>query len=337
MSAFVLVAALLTLLVLGAIFVPLLRRGATPAARGLAVATAVMFVAGGALLYPAWSTWEWDRPEPAADSPVAMVGKLARRLEKQPEDLPGWLMLGKSYAVLGQLYMEQGQEDHARSQYALSARAFQRADTLAKGKSRDALIGLGEVLVELDSNALAGRAGQMFEKALALDPSYVKAILYGAFAAARRNDAQLARTRFNSLLASNPPDELRKIIEQQLQGLDAAATAVAVPVRVTISEAAAVKAKAGAPLFILARTPGQKGPPLAAKRLDANFPQEVDLLSTDAMVAGTGFAAGQELEIEARVANGGSAISASGDPFGTVRVKAGSNTRVAVEINQLKP
>jgi hypothetical protein len=63
----------------------------------------------------------------------------------------------------------------------------------------------------------------------------------------------------------------------------------------------------------------------------------VELSSTDAMVAGTGFKDGQELEIEARVGNGGSAISRSGDPFGTVRVKAGSKDRVSIEINQLKP
>ena len=55
------------------------------------------------------------------------------------------------------------------------------------------------------------------------------------------------------------------------------------------------------------------------------------------MIAGTGFAAGQEIEVEARIANGGSAISQSGDPFGTVKLKAGAGARATVEINQLKP
>jgi hypothetical protein len=54
-------------------------------------------------------------------------------------------------------------------------------------------------------------------------------------------------------------------------------------------------------------------------------------------MGGSGFAVGQELEIEARIANGGSAISRSGDPFGTVKLKVGAGGRVAVEINQLKP
>jgi hypothetical protein len=116
-----------------------------------------------------------------------------------------------------------------------------------------------------------------------------------------------------------------------------AGAAVAVPLRITIAASVSGNVKSGARMFVYARIPGQRGPPLAAKPLEVRFPQNVDLLSTDAMIAGTGFTAGQELEIEARVANDGGAISRSGDPFGTVRVKAGSNTRVAIEISQLKP
>jgi cytochrome c-type biogenesis protein CcmH len=342
MSGFLFIAALLILIVLAAVLVPLLRRGETPAAWPAAFVTMLIVVAGAAVLYPTWSKWDWDRPEPAADSPQGMVGRLARRLEKTPDDLEGWLMLGNSYAVLGQMAQEQNDAAYAQAQFSLSARAYRRADTLAGGKNRDALIGQGEALVGMDRNALAGRGGQLFEKALELDPSYVKALLYSAFAAAERKEVELARSRFDRLLASNPPEGLRSIIEQQMQQLAAAeiaaaAPAVTVPVRITLAVAVASKANAGAPLFLLARNPGQRGPPLAAKRLDARFPLEVELSSTDAMVAGTGFTEGQELEIEARVGNGGSAISRSGDPFGTVRVKAGSKSRVSIEINQLKP
>ena len=334
MSGFIFIALLMTLLVLGAVLFPLLRRsGDSPASWPTAAITAVVIVAGTAALYPLWSKWEWSRPEPAADSPENMVLRLNRRLANDQDDLEGWLMLGQSYATLGQMGAEQGLQDYAQSQYSRSARAFQRADLLAKGKSRDALIGLGEALVAMDREALAGRAGQMFEKALALEPDYVKSILYAAFAAAERKDLPLARTRFQQLLDNDPPEDLREIIQKQLASLEA----VSVPVRITMASSVAANANAGAPLFLVARIPGQRGAPLAAKRLDARFPQEVDLLSTDAMVAGTGFTAGQELEIEARVANGGSAISRSGDPYGVVRVKAGGTTRVAIEINQLKP
>jgi len=121
------------------------------------------------------------------------------------------------------------------------------------------------------------------------------------------------------------------------QAAAAPAQVVTVSLRITLSKAVAGKAAAGAPLFVLARIPGQRGPPLAARRLEARFPQDVDLLSTDAMLAGTGFAAGQEIEIEARVANGGSANSRSGDPFGTAVVRAGGKSRTVIEIAAVKP
>lgn len=347
MSGFLLIAALLALLVIAPLVYPLLKRngvGTSAAVTGVIVA---LGIAGGAtLLYPVWSNWKWSVPEPAADSPAAMIGRLARRLEKQPDDLQGWLLLGRSYAVI--------------EQFPLAARAYQRADNLAKGKNADALMGLGDALINGEQSDFSGRAGKLFEQALELDPSSVKALFYSAIAAMERSEFPLARARFSRLLEGSPPPEVRRVIEEQIRGIDAqallasrsgtpapaaaaaqpgaaAVQAVTVPLRITLSAAVAARADAGAPLFVLARIPGQRGPPLAAKRLEARFPQDVDLLSSDAMLAGTGFAAGQEIEIEARIANGGSAISRSGDPFGTAVVRAGGKSRTVIEIAAVKP
>ncbi len=353
MSGFVVIAGLLTLLTLVALLYPLLRRrdGLPESWRSAGIAGLLILI-GGAALYPTWSTYQWHLPEPGLDSPEAMVGRLARRLERQPEDLDGWLLLGKSYGVIGQ--------------HELSARAYQRADSLAGGRNAEALMGLAEALIVSERSDLDGRAGRLFEQAMEVDPTSVKAVFYSAFAARARNELPLARERFNTLLRANPPAQVVSIIEEQIQEIDAmsrmlaeggqsaaragaamaaaspsgdssAAEAVTVPVRVTLAPAVAGQAAAGAPLFVVARIPEQRGPPLAAKRLEARFPQDVDLLSTDAMIEGSGFSAGQELEIEARVANGGSAISRTGDPFGVVRVRAGDAARVTIHIDQLKP
>jgi cytochrome c-type biogenesis protein CcmH len=348
MSGFLLVAALLGLLVIVPLLYPLLKRGGPGASAAISAVIVALGMGGGAaVLYPVWSNWKWSVPEPAADSPAAMIGRLARRLEKQPDDLQGWLLLGRSYAVI--------------EQFPLSVRAYQRADNLAQGKNAEALMGLGDALINAGQSDFNGRAGRLFEQALELDGTSVKALFYSAVAAMERSEFPLAKTRFQRLLDGSPPPEVRRVIEEQIRAIDtqvlmaaqtgagsrpaagsapqpaAAAAAVGVPLRITLSQAVAGKAAAGAPLFVLARIPGQRGPPLAARRLEARFPQDVDLLSTDAMLAGTGFTAGQEIEIEARIANGGSASSRSGDPFGTAVVRAGGQTRTVIEIAAVKP
>jgi cytochrome c-type biogenesis protein CcmH len=345
MTNFVLVAIAMTLAVVALVAYPLVfRKSPAPAAGKAALAFAVLCIGGAGLLYPVWSKWNWNAPAVAPDSPAAMVGRLARKMEQEPGNLEGWLMLGRSYAVI--------------EQYPSSARAYQRANLLANGKNADALTGLAEALVLSEQSDLGGRAGRLFEDALALDPGSTKALFYSAIAALERGENPLARERFVKLLSGNPPPEVRRIIEEQVRRMDGApqvaaapgnpgagaadstaraAAAVAVPLRITLDAKVAGKAQPGAPLFVLARIPGQRGPPLAAKRLDARFPQELELLSTDAMIAGTGFAAGQEIEVEARIANGGSAISRSGDPFGSIKLKAGAGARVTIEIDQVKP
>jgi cytochrome c-type biogenesis protein CcmH len=341
MSTFIVYAVLLTLVASVAVIWPLaLRRHDTPPNWAVAGVGTLIVAVGAALLYPAWSQWKWSVPEPAADSPTAMVGRLARRLEREPNDLEGWLLLGRSYAVI--------------EQYPLSARAYGRADRLANGRNVDALTGMAEALVLSEQSGLDGRAGRLFEKALELDSNSVKALFYSAVAALERKELPLAKERFERLLAGNPPPEIRQIIEDQVRALSAmlpdgtsvasvspgttqATTAGAsVPLKITLNAKVADKAAVGAPLFIVARVPGQGGAPLAARKLEARFPQQIDLSDSDAVMGG-GFTPGQELEIEARVANGGSAMSRSGDPFGTVKLRVGAGKVTALDINQLKP
>jgi cytochrome c-type biogenesis protein CcmH len=346
MTAFLIVAALMALGAIALVVVPLAwpRAAAAPAAPWLALLCAVAVGGGSALLYPTFSNWSWTKTT-ATTSPDEMVGALARRLERQPEDLQGWLLLGRSYATIGQ--------------YPLAVRAYERADRLAGNKNAEALSGLAEALMMGEMSDLDGRAGKLFEQALALEPNSTKLLFFSAIAALERGENSLARTRFATLLAANPPAEVRTLIEKQIQALDAGtasgaapgpvapapsgAAAAAAPVvatidlRISLSPKVAAKAVSGAPLFVLARSPGQRGPPLAAKRLDARFPQSVQLSSTDAMIAGSGFVAGQELEVTARISNGGSAIASPGDPVGTVRHRVGDPGPLTIVIDQLTP
>jgi cytochrome c-type biogenesis protein CcmH len=344
MITFVLLAAALTLASVVAVAIPLLRGGTARVAGApwTALAAAGLLVIGSAALYVTWSNWPW-RAAPVADTPQSMVARLARRLEHDPTDLNGWLMLGRSYTAL--------------QEYPLAVRAFGRAVQLSDGKNAEALSGQAEALALSDESELDGRAGRLFEQALALEPDSAKALFFGAAVAARRGDLPLARQRFAKLLSLNPPQPIRPMIEQQIaaideklsatptsaaalqQGRPAAADAAGAPtVRVNVTVSPSLASAAGAaPLFVFVRDPAQGGPPLAVKRLDSHFPQSVALSPADSMVPGRAFAAGQSVQVVARIARSGSPIATSGDPFGEVTYRVGQDGLVSLVIDRLTP
>ncbi|MGH8218675.1 MAG: tetratricopeptide repeat protein [Steroidobacteraceae bacterium] len=207
MLTFILIAAALTIAAVAAIAVPLLRRSdASAQARWTALAVAAVLGVGASALYLSLSNWSWSKAAAAENSPQAMVGHLARRLMDNPKDLDGWLMLGRAYTALNETN--------------LAARAYERANQLAEGKNADALIGLAQALVVQDESQLNGRAGKLIEQALLLAPHSPQVLFFGAAAAEHRGDLPLARQRFTALLALDPPDTVKPIIEQQISAID---------------------------------------------------------------------------------------------------------------------
>jgi cytochrome c-type biogenesis protein CcmH len=369
MVTFLLLAGVLIIAGVVVIAVPLLRRVPTELAPApwAALGAAGVLVIGSAVLYATLTNWSWHAA-PADDSPQTMVARLARQLERDPQDLNGWLMLGRSYVVL--------------EQFPLALRSFERADRLAGGKSAEALVGEAEALTMSDESELDGRAGRIIEQALALDPNSGKALFFGAAAAVRRGDLALGKERFEKLLSMNPPEQIRPILQQQIDGLtqrmaaaanggggpavagamassgpaavrgpagspgsasaasapaNAANANAAVRVHIELSPALSKAVPDAAPLFVFVRDPGQPGPPLAAKRLANRFPQTVELTPADSMVPGRVFAAGQKVQVVARIARSGNPIAGSGDPFGEVAYLVGHDGLVNIVIDHVTP
>ncbi|HYK25403.1 MAG TPA: hypothetical protein VEV18_04025, partial [Steroidobacteraceae bacterium] len=215
----------------------------------------------------------------------------------------------------------------------------------------DALIGLAEALSAQDESQLSGRAGKLIEQALLLVPNSPKALFFGAAAAVHRGDLPLARQRFAALLALDPPETVRPIIEQQIAAIDkqiaaggtgssagtVASGGPAIHIRVALSPKLHLSRDAGAPLFVFVRDPKQPGPPLAVKRLETRLPQTVDLSAADAMIPGRAIAEGEDVQVVARIARSGSAIARSGDPFGEIAYRVGRDGIVDVVIDRLTP
>lgn len=357
MSTFVLLAAALIIAGVALVAVPLLRKKPVelaPAPVAALVGAGVLAV-GSVVLYVHWTNWSWQNP-PADDSPQTMVARLARKLERDPSDLNGWLMLGRSYTVL--------------RQYPLAVRAFQRADRLSDGRNAEALIGEAESLALGDETELDGRAGRLVERALELDPNSGKALFFGAAVAMRRGALPLARERFAKLLAMNPPETIKPLLQKQIEAIDrrlaglpeepdsgtppqvaanggngtgsaGAATesdpAAKVRINVVLDPSLSQSAAGAWPLFVFVRDPQRPGPPLAVKRLESHFPQTVELTASDSMMPGRAIAAGQKVQVVARIARSGNPVGASGDPFGESAYMVGHDGLINIVIDRITP
>jgi cytochrome c-type biogenesis protein CcmH len=352
-------------------------RSSNALAVGIVIALAVPIVA--MMLYARWSTWDWSTGgmQMGASSPAEVhemdqaVAALEQRLQRQPEDIESWSLLGRSYMSM--------------RRFGDAAGAFRQAAALDGQASVQILADLGEAVALSDPDGLQGEAGAIFERVLAMSPAHPKGLWYGGLNAYENSSWALADERLSMLLSLNPPETLVPLIEERIasaraQGAEAPAMpppampqpdpsppepvasapapepAPASEPPVTVAEAppAAAAAEQGsngirleitldpalagrisgpAPLFIIARNPGG-GPPLAVIRASSNeLPISVEMTDANAMMEGVTITNLAELELIARVSLSGSPAQRPGDLFGAVNYTRGNSgtTRITID------
>jgi cytochrome c-type biogenesis protein CcmH len=206
----------------------------------------------------------------------------------------------------------------------------------------------------------------IIDAVLAADASNQKALWYSGLMASRANDPETAKVQWTKLLEANPPDEIRQILVAQLgqlgvavpapagtpapaagggMGMDgmtadagAATSGRTIRVAVSVDPALATGLKPGTTVFVSARETGIPGPPLAAVRLSSDeLPTTVVLSDANAMVEGRNLSSVDEVQVVARVAFGGTAVTSTGDLLGESRHSKGAASDLSVVINRVAP
>lgn len=331
---FLVLAVIGALLAAALVAVPLLRGGGAPIT---AFVLALGVPAGTVFLYLAGSNYGWTpaaTQAPAARSDIpdldAALAQLEARLETQPDDRDGWLLLGNTYLQL--------------QRPADAETAFGQALLLSDGQDPVAKLGVAEALILQNRDSLAGEAGVMVEEVLAVQPDNAKALWYGGLAALARGDRPAVQARWELMLQQDIPDPVRQAVTQQMQSLGFATTATAetapagtaIDVRVSLSDALQDELSPGAMLFLVARDANAAGgPPVAAVREQAGgLPRTLRISDDNAMLAGRNLSQLQNVRLIARVSKGGGAIAQPGDVFGEATWAPGEGA-VAIVMDQV--
>jgi cytochrome c-type biogenesis protein CcmH len=260
-----------------------------------------------------------------------LVARLAERLKQNPEDVEGWAMLGRSYAVLGRF-------PESSAAYAQAvARAPDDAQLLAD---------YADALAMAQGRTLNGEPERLLKRALAADPKNVKALVLAGTAAFDRNDkAGAIRYWERALLVLPAESEMAERVRASIAdagGRAEVAKAQPAPAQagarvsgvVTLHPKLAGKVGPDDTVFIFARAAEGPRMPLAILRKQGrDLPVKFTLDDSMAMAPQMKLSAFPRIVVGARVSKTANATASPGDLQGlsqTVRVGA---TNVAVTID----
>jgi cytochrome c-type biogenesis protein CcmH len=328
------IASALTLVALAFLLVPLWRESRESGNRAVSGPLAAIAVAPVAVaLYFYVTTFDPDAPLEAMHEDFALLEQLAARLADDPDDVDGWVLLGRSYMEL---------EDYGRAQAALEE-AWKRTENPDVNLK---LIYAQTMLIAQEGAAL-GLAGDLVEEVLVTSPGNEAALFWGGIVAAERNQPGVAADRWTRLLATNPPPEIAELLRSQLMALTgrpvaerppAVATGPVIEVDIRVGEGMMPRSVGpDAFLYLFARSPAG-GPPIVARQLPlASLPGRFELSDADAMIAGRSLAGNETVTVVARISVTGQPTEQPGDIYAEATVDPAAGEIVSLVIDRVVP
>ena len=302
---------------------------------------------------------------PMSDKQIlAMVDSLAQKMQQNPSDPRGWILLARSQNALGR--------------FAEASAAFERAVALTPNDAQ-LLADFADSTVMAQQGRFEGKPVALIKQALAIDPNHMKALALAGTAELRMGNRPESLKHWEKLKTLVPKDsadyrEVESIIAEVKSGKpDAGVPAsppvtaaappppVAVPAAPISSAAAQTPAKPGVKvsgkvalaadlagklvpgdtLFVFARA--KEGPrmPLAVLRVPAPkasaFPFTFELNDAMAMAPGFSLSSFPEVVIEARISKSGNAQLQAGDLSGTTDALKPGASGILVTIGKVAP
>ncbi|MBS1197905.1 MAG: ccmI [Proteobacteria bacterium] len=262
---------------------------------------------------------------------TAMVERLALRLQDNPNDGAGWLMLARSYAVLGR--------------YPESAAAFSRAVSMLPPDAQH-YADYADIVAMAQGKRLAGEPEKLVRRALEIDPKNVKALALAGTIAFDHQDYATAIRQWQTVLAVLPEDSAAaagiqgsiRDAENRMAISGKQAAGMAPPAKVSgvieLDPKLGASIKPGDTLFVFARAVDGPKMPVAMLRAKASeLPLNFSLDDSMAMAPQFKLSSVGPVVVGARISKSGDALARSGDLEGLSTPVSAGVAGVRIVIN----
>ncbi len=260
------------------------------------------------------------------------IAPLIERLKQTPDDVQGWMMLGRSYVYL--------------QQYQNAADVFAELNR-RQPNNPEVMLNYANSLAMSRNGRLAGEPAALIYQTLQLEPNNDNALWLAGMAKVEEGDTAQAIGYWEKLAGLLPPgsdavQQVRQMIAevsaQQNNKPNAVAT-TKINVRVELDAAIKAQVQPQQTVFIYAQAlNGPKMPLAIVRKQVAELPLDVELNDTMAMQPNMHLADFKQLKIVARVSKTGNASTQAGDFIGTAEVNLPTNDQpkpVKITINQV--
>ena len=296
---------------------------------------------------------------------LTLVENLAKKMEANPEDPKGWILLARSQNALGQ--------------WGAAAKAFERAVALTPNDAQ-LLADYADVQVMVQDGNFAGKPMELTQRALKVDPKNMKALALAGTAEMRAGNKAQSLKYWERLLAvvpkaSDDAAQVASIIKEIKTGQagvvppaqaainppsstptppsslasltspapSAQAAGKVVSGEVALAPALANKIAKGNTLFVFARAASGPNPrpkmPLAILRVPvpSEWPFRFTLSDAMAMASGMNLSSFAEVVIEARISKAGTATLQPGDLQGMTPAVRPPMSALKIVIDKVAP